>query len=143
MIELLYGHDKIVTKWVIDKIEDLHRLDPCVAIGVKNGSKLIAGVAYHDYQPEAHNIQMSMAAISPMWAKKEIIRKLLEYPFEQLNCFKVFLNVGVDNIKALKTVKHIGFIQEAVLQHAYGEGQHCAILYMLKSDYHRELKKHG
>ena len=143
MNKLLYGHDELVTKLVVDRIKDLHRLDRYVAIGVINGSNLIAGVVYHDYQPESRNIQMSMAAISPMWAKKETIGKLLQYPFDQLNCFKIFLNIGIDNVKALKTMKHIGFIQEAILQHVHGKDQHCAILGMLKSDYQRKFKNHG
>lgn len=143
MSELLYGHDKLVTKWVIDRVDSLHRLECCVAIGVSSGSKLIAGVVYHDYQPEARIIQMSMAAISPMWAKKEIIWKLLQYPYDQLDCFKILLSISVDNIKALKTMKHIGFVQEAILNHNYGKDKHAVILGMLKPDYQRKFLNYG
>ncbi|MEE9345659.1 MAG: GNAT family protein [Methylococcales bacterium] len=137
MSHLLIGEDEMVKKWIIDKIDCVHNIDPCVTIGVISNHKLIAAVAYHDYQKHYGVIQISMAAISPMWARKIIIYGLLRYPFEQLCCYKVIASVRTDNSKALKTFKNIGFEQEAVLKHNYGEGQHAVIIGMLKPDYDR------
>lgn len=134
---LLYGEDESVKNWIIDKIDYVHRLDPCITIGVVSSDRLIAGVAYHDYQSRYGVIQISMAAISPMWAKGVTIHGLLRYPFEQLNCYMIMASVKLGNNKALKTFKHIGFRQEAVLSHLYGKDQHAAILHMLKPDYNR------
>lgn len=137
MSHLLLGEDEMVKKWIIDKIDYVHQLDPCVTIGVISNHRLIAGVAYHDYQKRYGVIQMSMAAISPMWARKIIIHGLLRYPFEQLNCHKVMISIRMDNVKALKTFKNVGFENEAVLEHNYGVDRHAVILKMLKPDYYR------
>lgn len=140
MICLLCGEDELVKNWIIDRVNNLYRLDPCIAIGVLSGSRIIAGVAYYGYQPEFGTIQISMAAISPMWAKKKVIKRLLQYPFEQLNCYKVMLDVKIDNTKALKTFKNIGFEQEATLNHVYGVDQHGVVLHMLKPYYVQEYE---
>ncbi len=137
MSHLLLGEDETVKKWIIDKIDCVHNIEPCVTIGVVSNHELIAGVVYHDYQKRYGVIQISMAATNPMWARKIIIWGLLRYPFEQLCCYKVMASVKTDNVKALKTFKNIGFVQEAVLNHNYGEGQHAAIIGMLKPDYNR------
>lgn len=137
MIKLITGHDDYVKNWLIDRIDDLYRLDNCVTIGVVSNDKLIAGIAYHDHQPEYGMIQISFAAISPMWARQRTIRKLLQYPFIQLRCHKVIVSVKAENLKAIKTFKHIGFIQEAILGHNYGKGKHAVILRMLRPDYDR------
>lgn len=137
MTWFLYGEDEAVKNWIIDKIDYVHKIDSCVTIGVISGDRLIAGVAYHDYQKRYGVIQMSMAAISPMWAKAVTIHRLLRYPFEQLNCYKIMISIRLDNLKALKTFKNIGFVQEAILSHVYGKGKHGAILQMLKPDYNR------
>lgn len=137
MTWFLYGEDESVKNWIIDKIDHMHDLELYVTIGVVSGERLIAGVAYHDYHKRHDVIQISGAAVSPMWAKGAIIHQLLRYPFEQLNCYKVIANVKLDNLKALKTFKNIGFRQEAVLSHLYGKDQHAAILHMLKPDYNR------
>lgn len=135
MTWLLCGEDELVKNWIIDRIDYVHRLTSYVAIGVFSGDRVIAGVAYHGYQPEYGTIQMSMAAVSPMWAKKSVIKRLLQYPFEQLSCYKVMIDIKINNVKALKTFKSIGFEREAVLTDVYGKGQHGAILQMSKPYY--------
>jgi hypothetical protein len=132
---LVYGNDKYVKNWVMGKIDYLHRLDNFVTTAIHVKTRMIAGIIYHDYQPEYDVIQMSMAAVSPMWAKKKIINRLLEYPFRQLKCYKVMIIIRSDNDKAIKTMKNIGFIQEAVLAHSYGKEMHAVILRMFKPDY--------
>lgn len=133
----LYGEDEAVKNWIIDKIDYVHRLDSCVTIGVVSGDKLIAGIAYHDHQSRYGVIQISMAAISPMWAKRITIHGLLRYPFEQLNCYMIMASVRLGNNKALKTFKHIGFKQDAILSHVYGKDCHGVILQLLRPDYDR------
>lgn len=133
----LYGRDKEVSNWIIDRVNCLHDLTPCVTIGVISGDKLIAGVAYHDYQIHYGVIQMSMAAISPMWARKDTINRLLRYPFEQLNCYKVMAVVEPSNVKALKTLESIGFRLEFIMGHMFGKDRHASIMEMLRPDYDR------
>jgi len=134
---LNFNESEFVARWTADLIPHVSDFGPCIAIGVVSGDRLIAGVVYHDYQEQHGTIQLSMAAISPLWATKENIAELLRYPFEQLGCYKVFTAMPADNEKALKVNAHIGFKREAVLAHSFGKGRHAVIMRMLLPDYVR------
>lgn len=135
--QLLIGFDDPVSRWVADRIPHVEDFGPSVAIGVVNGSKMLAGIVYHDYQPDNRTIQLSMAADSPMWARRPIIAGLLKYPFEQLKAYKVWTGTPADNHAALKVNKHIGFKQEAILAHHFGPKRHGIVCRMLAPDYLR------
>jgi RimJ/RimL family protein N-acetyltransferase len=140
---LLFGHDQSVADWVAERIPNVSGggFKDCTAIGVVgSGGKPLAGVVYHDYQPEFGTIQISMASDSPVWAQKGIIRALLHYPFIQLGAFKAWIAVALDNKHGLKTFQHIGFRREAVLAHQFGRRRHAVILRMLQPDY---IKMYG
>jgi len=142
MPSLAFGFDEQVSSWVADRIPHVRggSFGPCSAIGVVSGDKLLAGIVYHDYQPDHRTIQLSMAADNPMWARRSIIAGLLHYPFEQLDCYKVWTSTPLDNDAALKVNIHIGFKREAVLAHHYGLKRHAVVCRLLNPDYQRLYK---
>lgn len=138
-VRLVYGHDAQVAEWVAGHIPDVGQdgfSGPVAAIGVGT-DHLIAGMVYHDWQRKFGTIQLSMAAASPMWARREIIHGLLAYPFDQLGCFKVWTATAIDNEKALKVNTHVGFKREAILAHQFGHKRHAVIMRLLRPDYAR------
>lgn len=141
-MNLIYGYDEVVAEWVAERIPHVGAsgFGLCSAIGIATDTALIGGMVYHDYQEEFGTIQLSIATTSPMWARKEIIRDLLAYPFFQLDCFKVWAAVPADNEPAIKTNIHAGFTKEAVLAHQFGRKRHAVICRMLKTDF---IKKYG
>ena len=135
---LIYGHDEFIANWVADLIPTVGTFGKCVTIGVPNDQgDLIAGVVYNSYKPDFGTIELTMASISPMWARKETIAELLRYPFEQLECYKVYTITPAWNKKALKVNAHIGFVQEAILAHQFGKKKHAVVMRMLQPDYKR------
>ena len=136
-MSLVYGEDEYVKAWVADKLTHVEKFGPSSAIGVVSGDRLIAGCVYHDYRPKTGVLQMSIASISPMWARKENIAGLLSYPFDFLDIFKVYTATLLSNEKALKAIAHIGFTREAILAHQFGKKQHAVINRMLKPDFER------
>jgi RimJ/RimL family protein N-acetyltransferase len=142
MVHLVAGHTDKVAAWTVSHIPHVSDFGPCEAIAVMNGEYIIAGVVYHDYQPTCASIQLSMAAESPMWARREIIAQLLDYPFNQLSVNRVWTATPIDNEKALKVNRHIGFKREAVLHSAFGKKRHGVIMRMLKPDYQKFIRKY-
>lgn len=136
-MSLVYGRDAEVASWVAERIPNVGAdgFGPCAAIGV--GEPLIAGVVYHDFQPKHRVIQLSMAASNPMWARRENIKGLLAYPFLQLDVFKGWIATELTNTHALKTWRHIGWRQEAILAHQFGPERHAVVMRMLKPDFLR------
>jgi RimJ/RimL family protein N-acetyltransferase len=136
--QLIFGCDREVASWVAERIPHVSgSFEPCSAIGVAGNGKLLAGIVYHEYQPDHGTIQLSMAAENPMWARKETIAALLSYPFRQIGVFKIWTATPHDNEAALKVNQHIGFKREAILAHHFGRKRHGVICRMLQPDFIR------
>ena len=145
---LLYGRDAEVAAWVAALIPHVGTdgfAGPHSAIGVAANGKLIAGVVYHDWQRKFATMQLSMAAVSPMWARREIMAGLLAYPFVQLGVFKCWIACPSDGKHALDTWDHVGFKREGVLAHQFGRKRHAVMMRMFKPDFDRLFgeKTHG
>lgn len=139
-MRLVFGDDQKVAEWVGRRIEEYGSFGPCSAIGVADGNRPIAGVVYHMWQPRFRTVQMSVAADSPRWAQRGIIRALLSYPFEQLEARKAWIVVSSGNERCLRFVKGIGFRQEGILSRQFGK-HHAVVLRMFDSDYRRLYKE--
>ncbi len=134
---LVYGQDREIAAWVAERIPHVREFSECAGIGVISGDRLLAGIVYHDYQSAHGTIQLSMAAVSPMWARKETIKELLKHPFEELKCYKVWTATPIENEAALRVNAHIGFKREAILAHQFGKKRHAVIMRILRPDYDR------
>src|SRR5262245_16917601 len=92
-MRLVFGRDEAVACRVASRIPFVGErgFGPAKAIGIvaKDGREL-AGVVWHDWQPEFKTIAFSIAAVSPKWATRNIIRLLLIYPFIDCDVWKVW-----------------------------------------------------
>ncbi len=140
---LIYDASEYVTQWVVSRIPHVSKFDPCYSIGVLSGDRLIAGVTFHDYQKAYESVQISMAADSPLWAKRATIHELLHYPYEVLKCYRVFVLIPQDNMKAIAVNKSIGFLQEATAHSGFGKNRHAVSMRSLKPDYIRIYGEHA
>ncbi len=81
-MRLLFGHDQAVSAWTAARIEGCARgFGKCKAIGVVHGGDLIAGVVFHDWNPEAEIIELSAAATDRRWMTRNNFTEILNYPF--------------------------------------------------------------
>ena len=134
---IITGRDEAVAAWVARQIPHVgaHGFGPCRAVAVASGARPLAGVVFHDYQPEAGTVQISMAAVSVMWAQRETIRGILAIPFEQYKCFKVWTCIPADNARAIRFNEGIGMKSEATLRHQFGRGRHARIFGMTAPEF--------
>lgn len=107
---------------------------------IDSHGKPLAGIVFHSYVPEYGTIEISMAAESPRWATRNIVKQLLAYPFIQLGVRKVWTATPLKNERAIKFNKGIGFKQEAVLAHHYGD-DHAVICRMFRKQYEQLFKE--
>jgi RimJ/RimL family protein N-acetyltransferase len=138
-MQLVYGVDAEVAMWVASQIPHVGRegFGPCSAIGIETGGRLVGGMVYHDWQRDFATVQLSMAAVHPMWARRRIVKGLLAYPFYQLDCHKVWTATPIDGEAAIRTNLHVGFTKEAVLAHHFGPKRHAVICRLLKPKFQR------
>jgi len=137
-MRLIFGHDAVVKRWVTERIDFSPDFNPGTTIGVAPNDEdiLIAGIVYHDFQEKFGTIQISMAADSPRWAQRGIIRACLHYPFEQLGVGKVWTAIASDNRRAIRFNEGIGLRREAILSRHFGS-KHAVICRMLRKEYDR------
>lgn len=137
IIELLYGYDESVAKWVSEKIGNPD-FGLCRAIGVLKDDNLIAGVVYSNYieSPDGRPImcEISMAAIDKRWANKYTLNKLFAYPFIQLKVERVQVSTPVESRGVRKINEKLGFIYEGTARKAHFLGGDVDVLSMLKHE---------
>lgn len=138
-MRLVIGKTTSIVKWVGKRIPFIgdQGFGGCTAIGVedKNGNAL-CGVVYHDWQPQFKTIAITIAAESPRWAHREIIRQLFAYPFVELGVEKLWTATPSSNARALRLCKGVGMTQEATLYKHFGK-DNAIINRMMRKDFLR------
>ena len=80
------------------------------AIGViDDEGRLIAGIVYFNYDPNADVIEMGAAALTPRWFNRATYRTMFEYPFVQCGCQMVYTRVRADNEPLLSQFARMNF----------------------------------
>lgn len=109
-MHLLYGHNETVAQFVADMTGCETGFGACKAIGVlDDDDRLVAGMVFHDWQPGAGLIQISSASTTARWLTAEVRHVMFSYPFDQLGCQMVVLQVSAKNTRMVRIAKAFGF----------------------------------
>jgi len=85
-----------LAKWVADLIWPNKRRDfgKCQALAVIDGDTLIAGMIYHNWEPDAGVIEISGAGTDKRWLTRETLRVMFSIPFKEWDCQAVVMRVS-------------------------------------------------
>ena len=103
-LKYVYGYDALVADFVAGLIPHCRRgFGNCAAIGViDSDGKLIAGLVYYNYDPDAAIIEIAGAALpGRQWLTRETIARMYRYPFLGLNCQMVVQRTPADDERLL------------------------------------------
>jgi len=79
--------DDRVAGWVAARIPGCERgFGPCKAMGVVSKGKIVAGLVFHNWQPEHGLIEISGAAEDRRWMTRRVMAEALGYAFDQVGC---------------------------------------------------------
>lgn len=145
-MRLLYGHSEDVIAWVgwripltrkrLERDPTASPFGPAQAIGVINeAGVLVAGVVYHNYDPDCLSVEMSFAADTPKWLTRKLICELLGYPFNALGINRVNACTPVTATDALRFIERFGFRREGVATDGFGPGCNAIISRLLKREW--------
>jgi len=107
MLDYVYGHDLVVGKFVAELIphcggRDFGPAARTIAMIDEHGG-LIAGLVYHNYDPEAGLIEISGACLpGANWLVRETIRRMYQYPFHVCNCQMVVQRTPASDERLLR-----------------------------------------
>lgn len=113
MLDYVYGHDQVVSYFVASLIPHCRRGfgEAAKAIGVINSDgQLIAGIVFHNWDPDAAIIEISGAALpGSYWLTRETLRRMFGYPFHQLGCQMVIQRTPADDERLLYVLARYGY----------------------------------
>ena len=127
--ELIYApeHKDFLQRFVSEGIwgRGTHKTfdDNSVFLAVANETDgVIAGIVYHYYNPDHGTIEMSGFTTKKHWLSRNILNKILEYPFNQLKLRLVFCRFSGNNRFIANIVERLGGTVH-ILPDMCGEGE--------------------
>lgn len=81
----------------------------CQAMAVMEDGELIAGIVYHNWEPDAGIVEISGAGTSKRWLTRQTLRAMFAIPFEQWGCQCVLMRVDPDDHALTRMLKAYGF----------------------------------
>lgn len=112
MIEFVYGQDKEVAEFVALRSPPGSRTfgTNIKTIGIidARGAPL-AGVVYHDWNPQTGTITMSAASNGANWLTRPVLQRIFDYPFHECDCQMLIMWTRADNERLLRQLAVGGF----------------------------------
>lgn len=148
MLGYVYGHDAAVARFVAQRIPNALALDfeeGVRAIGVVDDGLLIAGIAYHNWDPDAGVIEISGAALpGRVWITRETLRRSYQYPFHQCGCQMVVQRTHASDERLLSELARLNYAF-ILVPRMYGrdsDGVLCCLTYEAWAD-NKFCRKYG
>lgn len=85
------------------------RFERFSSFGVFDAGTLIAGVLWHNWQPEAGVVEMSAASTDKRWLTRSVLRTMFGVPFDRWGCQLVALRVSQTNFGMVDIATRFGF----------------------------------
>jgi RimJ/RimL family protein N-acetyltransferase len=110
-MRLLYGHDADVERFVSALVPNCPQgfgASRCVGV-IDNDGRLVAGWAWHEWNPHAGTIEFSGASTTPKWMTREILHELFAYAFDGIGCQMIVTRNSEHNTRLHRQLKRYGF----------------------------------
>lgn len=104
--------------------------DRCIA-RVKDGI-LLGGVVYVNYS--IASISAHVCGFVDNWMNRDLLWVLFDYPFVQLGCDKIIVQIPETNIKSLEFATNLGFNLETKVIDVFPNGGALLVLGMYRRD---------
>lgn len=85
------------------------RIEKYSSLGVFKDSRLIAGVLYHNWQPQEGVIELSAGSQSKRWLTRPVLKAMFGLPFDRWGCQLAVLRVSERNRPMIRIAKAYGF----------------------------------
>ena len=79
----------------------------CQAIGVERNGELVAGIVYHNWNPESGVIEVSAASTCRDWLSRAILAEIFGYPF-RIGCRLIVARIAESNARARRIWRSLG-----------------------------------
>lgn len=101
----------------------------CRALGVGHKGKIVAGVVFHNWEPDHGVIELSAVATHRGWMTREVMRVAMAYVFDGLGCQAAIARVAERNEPARHIWRALGS-EEHIIPRLYGRDE-AGCIYVL------------
>jgi RimJ/RimL family protein N-acetyltransferase len=108
----VFGRGSEVAAFVAEQLGYTRGFGECAAIGF--GNPLVAGVVYHNWQPEHGVIELSAASTRRDWLTRGNLRTIFEYPFTQIECQLCVARISENNARARRIWRALGATEHII-----------------------------
>jgi RimJ/RimL family protein N-acetyltransferase len=116
-LRIVWGREDIVAPWIAEEI-GVGSIGECRTASVMAADgRLMAAVAFHNWNPQAGVIEVSAAAIDPRWASRAVLSELFGYAFAIAQA--VVARTAEDNTRVRRLWKAFG-AQEYIIPRLRG-----------------------
>lgn len=138
MLSLLYGREDLTTPWICAFLKMTVPKDS-VSIGIVKDGKIAGGALYHNYNIDHEGkplfIEMSFGTIDKRSLNRDIIYRLLSYPFFQLRVKRVQSVVSKRNHAVRRFLEKLNFKFEGVGRQAWPHGGDACCYSLLSREF--------
>lgn len=132
---LIFDDKERVGAWVAEQVVQEAEWGSYYAMGAEVDGELVSGIVFNNFNE--CNATAHIAVSKPNKLFLELLDHAFLYAFETCGLRRLTGLVEADNSKALKLDKHIGFLQESIMQEAGSEGQDVVVLVLWPQNYRR------
>lgn len=105
---IVYGQSERVARFVAAGIPGCERgFGECQAIGFERDGDLVAGIVYHNWNPESGVIEISAASTCRNWLSRDSLAEIFGYPF-RIGCRLVVARIAESNARARRIWRSLG-----------------------------------
>ena len=133
--------DKRVAGWVAQQLGFERGFGKAQALGVVHKDTLVAGLVFHNWEPEHGTIEVSGAATDRRWMTRKVMNTALNYVFDEVGCQMVIARQDIGNLSPRKAWLGLG-ASEYVIPRLRGKNTDGTII-TLTDDQWRASKFYG
>lgn len=119
--------DSAAAEWVAEQLGYNRPFTSCRSMAVIHSGRIVAGLVFHDWNPEAGVIEISAAATDPRWMTRGIINEAFRYAYSILGCQMVVARTEASNRTVRKLWRGLG-ASEVIVPRLFGRNQNGVIL---------------
>jgi len=138
LIRAVYDDAK-VSHWIIERTPYPQRRGfdisppPLRGIGYEVDGLMVAGFMFYNHASWNKSVEVGVALETKSPVLRHIMRDVMKYPYQQLQCERVTAYVPKRATKSRKLVEALGFVEEGNMRLGFGT-DHCMVYGLLKKD---------
>lgn len=126
--------------WAAARIPELHGQpfpDEATAMGIESEAGALLGVvAFHSWEPWNGTIEVSAVSEDARWLlARKAWAAMFDYAFITCDCQKIWSRTPRRNERALRFLKAVGFVYEAILPRQFGNDD-AVISHRFREEYY-------